>query len=93
MLVHRALGPGLLESIYDECLNRGLVAAGFRGREAVIVEVKSVVSIQPVHVAQRPYLHEAFQLVSWLTINFNVAVLARGVKRLILTPDPSGKAM
>ena len=29
MVVHRSLGPGLLESVYEECLNRELMAAGF----------------------------------------------------------------
>jgi GxxExxY protein len=73
--VHRLLGPGLLESVYEEalCIELGLraipfarqvplsvayknhrrrSAAGFAHLERLIVELKSVDSLAPIHVAQ-----------------------------------------
>jgi GxxExxY protein len=110
--VHRALGPGLLESAYQECLCQELnvrgipfqrelplsvkykgvrVACGYRldllVAKSVVVEVKSVDAIAPVHEAQ---LLTYLRLGGWkvgLLMNFNVAVLKQGIRRKILDFD------
>ena len=107
--VHRALGPGLLESAYEECLCHELGLRGiaferqkplpvvYKGRrldcgyrldllveESVVVELKAVQVIMPIHEAQMlTYL----KLGSWnvgLLINFNVPLLKKGLKRIVL---------
>ncbi len=106
--VHRALGPGLLESVYETCLcyelgQRGL---GFERQKAlpivyegvtlpdalrldlvvedrVIVELKAVERLLPVFEAQvLSYLKLANMRLGFL-INFNVAVLREGLRRLV----------
>lgn len=107
--VHRALGPGLLESAYEECLCHELTLRGlpferqrplpvhYKGRrldcayridllvaDAVVVEIKAVNSIEPIHEAQ---LLTYLKLGGWklgLLINFNVPVLKEGIRRRIL---------
>ena len=107
--VHRALGPGLLESTYRECLCRELVIraipfkrerglpleykgikleCGYRldilVADRVVVEVKTVESLAPIHDAQ---LLTYLRLGGWrigLLINFNVVVLKDGIRRRIL---------
>ena len=107
--VHRALGPGLLESAYQACLARELslrelpfeqekplpveykgvlLDCGYRldfivaGK--VIIELKAVEAFQPVHEAQLlTYLRLAGCRVG-LLVNFNVPVLKRGIKRMVL---------
>ncbi|WP_395646467.1 GxxExxY protein [Terricaulis sp.] len=107
--VHKALGPGLLESAYEICLEHELVQRGHEVQRqvplpvvydtvmleagyridlvvdgAVIVEVKSVEAIAPVHEAQvLTYLKLSERRLGYL-INFNVALLKQGVKRMIL---------
>ena len=107
--VHRAIGPGLLESAYEECLAcemkiRGLkyqrqaplsvvyknvnLDCGYRldflVEKAIVLELKAVESLQPIHQAQMlTYL----KLGGWtvgLVINFNVPVLKTGIKRVVL---------
>ncbi len=107
--VHRALGPGLLESAYQECLARELVLRGlpferekpllleykgaklecgyrldFLVADRVVVEVKALDALLPIHQAQ---LLTYMKLGGWkvgLLINFHVPVLKRGIKRLVL---------
>jgi GxxExxY protein len=116
--VHRALGPGLLESTYEECvalefIQRGLVFArqvalpvNYKGRrlncdyrldfvvlDQVVVELKAVDQLLPIHEAQvLTYL----KLGGWqvgLLVNFNVPVLCRGLRRLVFRlPDPAEAA-
>ena len=106
--VHRALGPGLLESAYEACLafelaKRGLKVAqqkplplvyeqvklecGYRidllVEESVIVEIKSVDAVAPIHEAQiMSYLKLSGCKVG-LLINFNVTVLKDGIHRFV----------
>lgn len=107
--VHRELGPGLLESAYQGCLElelreRGLlvetqvpvplvyrgydVGTGYRldllVERTVVIEVKSVERIEPVHVAQvLSYLRLSGHKIG-LLMNFNVKWLVdQGVKRLV----------
>ena len=101
--VHRALGPGLLESAYEECLCRELslreltfqrqlplpveykgvkLDCGYRidvvVENSVILELKCVEHLLPVHEAQLlTYLRLANRRVG-LILNFNVATLVRG---------------
>lgn len=108
--VHRELGPGLLESTYESCLEAEIVERGlavrrqlslpvlYKGRmiecgyridllvnDAVIVEVKSVEKLAPVHEAQLlTYLRMSGHPVG-LLINFNVPMLRDGLKRMALT--------
>ena len=107
--VHRALGPGLLESAYVQCLcyeltlrkipfelelplpvvYKGLkLDCGYRldmlVAGAVVVEVKAVERLAPVHEAQ---LLTYLRLGGWkaaLLINFNVPVLRDGIVRRVL---------
>ena len=107
--VHRALGPGLLESAYEECLCRELTLRGisfmrqvplpleYKGvkldcgykldvviADSVILELKSIESISPIHEAQLlTYLKLAGKKVGFV-INFNVPVLKSGIVRKIL---------
>jgi GxxExxY protein len=107
--VHRELGPGLLESAYEECFCHELHLRGLNFRRqvelpvaykglkldcgyrldvvvenAVIVELKSVEQISPIHHAQLlTYLRLAGKKVG-LLINFNVAVLKDGIVRRVL---------
>lgn len=106
--VHRQLGPGLLESAYEECLAVELKDGGFsverqtvlpvtyKGRaldagyridllvnDEVIVELKAVQKLEPIHDAQLlTYLKLAGKR-HGLLFNFNVAVLKDGIRRMV----------
>ena len=109
MEVHRALGPGLLESVYQACLARELqlrnidfvqqielpvsykdvwLDVGYRidlvVGNRVVVELKSVQEILPVHEAQLLTYMRLTNVPVGLLINFNVAVLKNGIKRRVL---------
>jgi GxxExxY protein len=107
--VHRELGPGLLESAYEECFChelhlRGLnfqrqveLPVAYKGlkldcgyrldvvvENSVVVELKSIEQISPIHQAQLlTYLRLSGMKVG-LLINFNVAVLKNGIVRRVL---------
>jgi len=107
--VHRLLGPGLLESAYEECLRFELLKkalkverqkpvpivykeikldCGYRldlcVEKEIIVELKSVDAIAPVHEAQILTYMRFANIKTGLLINFNVTVLKNGLRRFVL---------
>ena len=107
--VHRGLGPGLLESAYEQCLcyelsSQGLdferqvalpitykqvnLDCGYRldivVGEKLLVEIKAVEKLLPVHQAQLLTYLKVSKLPTGLPINFNVPVLKQGIKRMRL---------
>lgn len=106
MRVHSDLGPGLLESVYQNALCVELQEQGmrfraeqpvdviYRGRHVghlyadiivegrVILELKSVENLAPIHSAQLITYLKATGLRTGLLINFNVRHLRDGIKRV-----------
>ncbi len=107
--VHKTLGPGLLESAYEECLAREFVlrTAPFKRQkplpvvykdvklecgyrldflvgDRVIVELKAIESIAPVHEAIVLTYVRLSGCKLGLLINFNVAILKDGIRRYVL---------
>ena len=107
--VHKAFGPGLLESAYEECLCRELVLrnipferqkevpieykgckldCGYRldlvVNHQIVLELKAVERIEPIHEAQLITYLRLTGLNLGLLLNFNVPVLKDGIKRMIL---------
>ncbi len=106
--VHKTLGPGLLESAYEECLCYELKSkdlnikrqfplqvrykdinldCGYRidilVEDMVIVELKAVGNIEPIHKAQLlTYLKLSNKWLG-LLLNFNESVLKKGIVRLV----------
>jgi hypothetical protein len=90
--VHRVLGPGLLESAYQPCLAYELgqrdvrIDCGYRldflVDERVIVEVKSVDRLAPIHSAQLITYLKLMGCPVGLLLNFNVTALHGGIRRL-----------
>ncbi len=107
--VHKALGPGLLESAYEQCLCRELSIRGipferqvplpveYKGTkldcgykldllvaELVIVELKAVEKLAPIHTAQLLTYLRLSGLWLGLLINFHVPLLTDGgIERLV----------
>ena len=106
--IHRALGPGLLESAYEECLCYELSQAGIKFErqkalpvhykdvkldcgyrldlvveEKIIIELKAVESLLPIHEAQLLTYLKLSGITLGLLINFNVAMLKHGIKRIV----------
>ena len=106
--VHRALGPGLLESIYARAVCLGLDAQSmpfeaekqfavfYRGQllchqrldlvvaGQLVVEIKAVERLNPVHHAQLLSYLRVSNLRVGLLMNFNVPVLQDGLRRIVL---------
>ena len=107
--VHRNLGPGLLESTYEQCLAYELKTAGIQFKlqyplpveyknmkldcgyridvligDSIIVELKSVDKILPIHQAQLLTYMKLAGISIGLLINFNVKYLKNGIKRMVL---------
>ena len=59
----------------------------------MILELKSVANFLPVHQAQMLTYMKLSRIERGLLINFNVAVLVKGIKRLILTEAPRGASV
>lgn len=106
--VHTQLGPGLLESVYEEVLayelmKRGLnverqkaipvlydqikMELGFRAdlivENKVIIELKSVDTLAPVHSKQLLTYLRLSNLKLGLLVNFNEALIKDGIKRIV----------
>jgi GxxExxY protein len=106
--VHTELGPGLLESVYEEVLSyeiikRGLnlerqkgipvfydnikMELGFRAdiivENKVIIELKSIEAVAPVHIKQILTYLKLTGLKLGLLVNFNEALIKDGIKRIV----------
>lgn len=106
--IHRKLGPGLLESVYEEILSYELtknnlsyerqksvdifwdeikIDKGFRTdlivEGSIIIEIKSVKELEPVHYKQLLTYLKLTNLNLGLLINFNENILKNGVKRVV----------
>ena len=105
--VHRVLGPGVLEAVYEEalCCELGLRSIAFarqvpiviryKGQFAgkgqldllveneLVIELKSVEELAPIHTAQLLSYLRATNRKLGLLINFNVPSLRHGIKRLV----------
>jgi len=107
--VHRNLGPGLLESVYQQCLAYELrthdidfviehpipvkykeinfdcaFRADFIVEKNIIIELKSVDKILPIHQAQLLTYLRITGIRLGLIINFNTKLLKNGIKRIVL---------
>jgi len=107
--VHRTLGPGLLESVYEQAMAYEVAALGLKVQaqlplpvsyksirldcgfrldllveNQLIVEIKSVEALAPIHDAQLLTYLKITGFKTGLLINFNVPLLKQGLKRLIL---------
>lgn len=106
--VHKELGPGLMESVYEVCFKKVLIDEGlkvktqvilpvnFKGEtldkefvidmlveDEIILELKSVEVILPVHEAQLVTYLKLSNKKLGLLINFNVVLLKDGIRRRI----------
>jgi len=106
--VHRALGPGLLESAYEACLCREFELRHFAFRrqsplafeykgvtmdcayrmdivvaDSLLLELKSVDQIHPIHEAQIISYLKLSKLKQGLLINFNVPLLKDGLRSFL----------
>ena len=106
--VHKVLGPGLMESVYEECLCHELsvrdlpfqrqlalpvcyknikLDCGYRidviVGSSILLELKSVETVLPVHEAQLLTYLKLSKLPVGLLINFNVPVLKDGILRRV----------
>jgi GxxExxY protein len=107
--VHRVLGPGLLESIYERCLlrefelrgipatNQQRVRIEYKGlqfeeslrfdilvAECLLVEVKAIESVLPVHKAITMSYMKLLDVPIGLIMNFHEEKLVDGISRLFL---------
>lgn len=106
--LHSALGPGLLESVYERCLELDLREAGLKVQsqvgvplrykklafdtgyrldllveDTVIIEVKSVEVLAPVHFSQLLTYMKLYDKPIGFLINFNSKSLKDGLHRLV----------
>lgn len=108
MELHKTLGPGLLESVYESALAYDLRELGFKVKtqvpmpliykevkqdigyridvlinDKVIIEIKSIENLAPVHFAQTlTYLKLSDKKLA-LLINFNTKILKDGIHRIV----------
>ncbi len=107
--VHKILGPGLLESAYQECLERELairnisferekpIPIGYKGlrldcgyradflvADLVVVELKAVEKMLPIHQAQVLTYLKLLNKKLGILLNFNVPLMKEGIKRIAL---------
>jgi GxxExxY protein len=105
--VHRTLGPGYLESVYEEALaiELGLRSVAFERQRArgvdykghrvgegridllvdrvLVVELKTVEALAPIHKAQALSYLKALDLHLALLVNFKVPLLRDGIQRIV----------
>ena len=106
--VHKILGPGLLESIYEKCLKYELIKNGYHVvqqvkvpviyegvdmktdlrldllvNDAIIIELKAIEYILPVHEAQLMTYMKLLQKPQGLLINFNVVNISKSMKPFV----------
>jgi GxxExxY protein len=106
--VHKSLGPGLLESVYENALSHDLRESGFMVtcqvpmpfvykavkmevgyrvdlivEDKVLVEIKSIESLAPVHFAQALTYLKLSGIKLGLLINFNVKTLKDSIHRIV----------
>jgi len=106
--IHRNLGPGLLESVYEECLAKEFSLRGipyerqkpipliykdlklecgyrldFQVNKRVVVELKSVEAIAPIHESVMLTYLRLSRSPLGLLINFNVPMLKDGIRRYV----------
>jgi GxxExxY protein len=108
LMVHSALGPGLLESVYETCLEYELKSSGLLVERQkplpikyknirledglridmvvnglVVIELKCVEKLQPVHEAQLFTYLKLSGIRTGLLINFYTKLLKDGIKRIV----------
>ena len=106
--VHKALGPGLLESVYEKCLKYELEKSGYRVRQqvevpvyydqlemdtslrldllindTVVVELKAVEHVLPVHEAQLLTYMKLLEKPQGLLINFYADNISKTMKPFV----------
>ena len=106
--LHKSLGPGLLESVYETALAHDLVEVGLDVKrqvalpfvykninmevgyridilvnDKVIIEVKAIDGLAPVHFAQTLTYLKLSNLKLALLVNFNVKTLKEGIHRIV----------
>lgn len=106
--VHKTLGPGLLESVYEKCLKEELEFHGFKVEtqqkirleyrsiqietelrldllvnDTIIVEIKSIENLLPVHEAQLLTYMSLLEKPQGLLINFYTDNITKSVKPLV----------
>jgi iron complex transport system substrate-binding protein len=112
--IHRELGPGLLESVYEVVLARDLARRGFSVERqktvafdydgmhfeeglridllvdgCVVIELKSVEKLSPVHAKQLLTYLRLMKLPVGLFINFGASTLKEGLQRVVNNLSPS----
>ncbi|WP_397602557.1 GxxExxY protein [Sphingorhabdus sp.] len=112
MAIHRELGPGLLESVYETILASKLSRLGYEVEkqkalalvyedmhfpvafkidllvdQRLVVELKSVERLQPVHSKQLLTYLRLMKLPVGLLVNFGCDTLKEGVKRVVNNHD------
>ena len=94
--VHNALGPGLLENTYKECLYYKLVQAGYKiekldcgyqidllVEDKLVLELKSVEELSDLHFAQTLTYLRLGNFKLGLLLNFNSVLLKEGIRRVV----------
>src|SRR5271168_4737850 len=86
--IHRDVGPGLFESVYELVLADALASEGFRAdlvvEDLVIVEIKSVEQLARVHKKQVLTYLKLSGLPVGLLINFGGELFKDNIKRLVI---------
>ncbi|MCB1782465.1 MAG: GxxExxY protein [Alphaproteobacteria bacterium] len=107
--IHTSIGPGLMESAYQECMEKEFIKRGmsfkkeyqmpvwyeeerlqtpyrvdFLVEDCIIVELKAVEKIMPVHQAQILTYLKLSDYKMALLINFSSPLIKDGIKRFVL---------